>query len=152
MEAWDEEIKKLAAELNIPVEGTSALYARTGWQWAREQGWVKKIKYHFVYIIEKRLKKFSIEKEDGIDAAVEKTKKLVLRLFTLSWMKSIKTMNWLLSSWLKLKDLSPLFPPVPPLAYSGKTERDSSVNQVKRTEGLQKQFKKKYDDILKEAQ
>lgn len=34
----------------------------------------------------------------------------------------------------------------------GKTERDSSVNQLKMLENLQKQFKKKYDDTLKDAQ
>ena len=34
----------------------------------------------------------------------------------------------------------------------GKTERDNSLNQLKVIEGLQKQFRAKYDDILKSAQ
>ena len=34
----------------------------------------------------------------------------------------------------------------------GKVDRDSSVNQVKMAEALQKQFKSRYEDTLKKAQ
>lgn len=36
--------------------------------------------------------------------------------------------------------------------FLGKAERDSSVNQVKMAEALQKQFKSRYEDTLKKAQ
>lgn len=42
--------------------------------------------------------------------------------------------------------------PVNKVLYLGRTERDGAVNQVKMVEGLQKQFKKKYEDLIKEAQ
>lgn len=38
------------------------------------------------------------------------------------------------------------------LINSSKADRDSSVNQVKMADALQKQFKSRYDDVLKKAQ
>ena len=67
-------------------------------------------------------------------------------------MRSTKTIKLLPSNLLKPKTSKLSWLPVNKVLYLGRTERDGAVNQVKMVEGLQKQFKKKYEDLIKEAQ
>ena len=67
-------------------------------------------------------------------------------------MKSIKIINRLRNNSPKIKAWKILFRTVYQILFLGKTERDTSLGQLKMIEGLQKQFKTKYENILHEAQ